>query len=171
MDFIAKLYAEFSVNLTYIIKSRLYIGCPDDYVYDCLNDVFLIAIQKRNDKSLQENPQGWLVITARNVVDNFNRKAYYQNKLVDHSSDMQEIPQQVDMIEDYIYRDCLNNDFLKYLNETLSKDEKYLYYLRYSQKLSLTEISEKLNITPNAVNTRLHRLRNKIKEFIRKSIC
>lgn len=168
---IADLYAEFSSSLAYIIKNRLYEGCPNDDIYDCLNEVFPIALQKKQDRSFQKNPKGWLVITARNVVDNFNRKAYFRNNMTVYTNHIQDIPQHTDMTEDYIYKEFLNNDFQKFLNETLSKEEKYLYYLRYSRKLSLKEISSVFLISPNAVNSRLNRLRKKIKEFIRKNIC
>ena len=170
-NIIADLYAEFSSDLAHIVKNRLYDGCPNDHIYDCVNEVFLIAMQKQNDASFRNSPKGWLVITARNVVDNFNRKSRLRNSLSVYSYDIQQIPQYSDMTEDYIYKEFLNNDFIKFLNENLSKNEKYLYYLRYSRKMNLKEISNKLQISPNAVNTRLNRLRKKIKEFIRKNIC
>jgi DNA-directed RNA polymerase specialized sigma24 family protein len=76
----------------------------------------------------------------------------------------------MDLIENYICKDFLNNAFRKFFKESLSKDEKYLYYLRYSEQLDLAQISEAFHITPNAANTRLSRLRAKIKQFIHKNL-
>jgi RNA polymerase sigma factor (sigma-70 family) len=168
---IAFLYKEFSQTLIYVIKARIYPGCPKDYIYDCLNDVFTIAIQKQNEPAFLANPEGWLIITARYVVDNFNKKHYNHSSILDPTYDTEAIPQKnMDLIENYICKDFLNNAFRKFFKESLSKDEKYLYYLRYSEHRDLTQISEVLHITPNAVNTRLCRLRAKIKEFIHKNL-
>jgi RNA polymerase sigma factor (sigma-70 family) len=168
---IGYLYEEFSRTLIYVIESRIYPDCPKDYIYDCLNDVFTIAIQKQDDPSFQANPKGWLIITARYVVDNFNKKHYNHSSVLDPTYDTAAIPQKnMDLIENYIYKDFLNNTFQKFLTESLSKDEKYLYYLRYSEQLDLAQISEAFHITPNAANTRLSRLRAKIKQFIHKNL-
>ena len=169
-EFISHLYQEYSDTLIYIIKNRLYTGCPKYYAYDCLNDVFVIAIQKHNDSSFQTNPKGWLIRTARNVVDNFNRKSFRRNNYADYSQDIREIPQLQDMEEECVYKEWLTNHFQTELNESLSNEEKFLYYLRYKKKLNNEEISQQLGISKNAVNTRLSRLRQKIRQFIRENI-
>lgn len=170
-DFITDLYASYYDLLIYIIKNRLYSGCPKDLAYDCLNEVFIVALEKHEELMKHENPKGWLTQTAKYIVDNYNRTACFRNRKTGYLDEMLDIPNPQDMTEDCAYKECLENNFIEYLNKTLSNEEKKLYHLRYEKKLSLQAISEELHITPNAVNTRLHRLREKVKEFIRKNIC
>ena len=56
--------------------------------------------------------------------------------------------------------------FAKMLIDFLSDEEKELYNLRYVQKISVEEISEKIGISRPAASMRLMRLRNKIKDMV-----
>lgn len=170
-NFICSLYEEYSEYLATIIKNRLYSGCPSDYIYDCVNDTFEIAMRKCSDPKFQDHPKAWLVHTARHVADNFNRKSCYRNQFVDYSNDIESVLNRSDMIEDFIYHECIQTKFLDKLCDTLSPNEKQLYYLRFEKDLSNKQISEKLNISVNAVNTRLNRLRTKIRQIIHENIC
>lgn len=170
-DFICSLYTEYSDYLATVIRNRLYNGCPSDYIYDCLNDTFEIAMKKQSDPRFQDHPKAWLVQTARNVADNFNRKACYRNQFVDYSGDIESVLNHSDLTEDLIYQECVQNHFLERLSESLSPKERHLYYLRYERDLDHKTISEELNISVNAVHTRLNRLRTKVRQLIHENIC
>lgn len=170
-NFICSLYEEYSEYLATVIRNRLYHGCPSDYIYDCLNDTFEIAVKKQSDPAFRDHPKAWLVQTAKYVADNFNRKSCYRNQFVDYSSDIESVLHFSDLTEEFIYQECIQPKFLEHLRKSLSQNEKRLYYLRYERDLSHKQISKELNISVNAVNTRLHRLKTKIRQIIHENIC
>ena len=170
-DFICSLYEEYSDYLATVIRNRLYKGCPSDYIYDCLNDTFEIAVKKQFDSRFQDHPKAWLVQTARHVADNFNRISCYRNQFMDYSSDIESVLNCSDMTENFIYQECIQNHFLEQLRDSLSPNEKRLYYLRYERDFSHKQISEELNTSANAVNARLRRLKTKVRQIIRENIC
>jgi len=70
--------------------------------------------------------------------------------------------------EEYDARlDLIDYDmFAKMLIDILSDEEKELYNLRYVQKISVEEMSERLEISRPAASMRLMRLRNKVKDMV-----
>ncbi|MDO4556108.1 MAG: sigma-70 family RNA polymerase sigma factor [Lachnospiraceae bacterium] len=165
-DLISKLYMELGSYLFTLIKNRLYTGCPEDQIYDCLNDVFETALQKQSDPKFQQNPRGWLIITARNKVDNYNRKALRRLSHYQFDCDMTRIYSKKDMIEDLTYQMALENNIFGQLMDHLSEKERRLYTLRFEERLKPEEIASKLQTSKTNVNTSLSRLKIKIKKYI-----
>lgn len=58
----------------------------------------------------------------------------------------------------------------KALLETLSDDEQTLYRWKYSENISLSEIAERLGISPAAAAKRTSRLRQRINEKLSQTI-
>lgn len=169
-DLIGNLYVELHSYLLTLIRNRIYTGCPDDYVYDCLNDIFEIAIKKQFDPNFLKNPRGWLIVTAKNVVDNYNRKnlnrlTYYQSDY-----DMDLITKEQDMTENLIYRLALENNIIEQAMDSLSEKERLLYQMRFEEEMKPNDIAKKLNLSLCAVNTRLTRLKAKISSYIHAAI-
>jgi RNA polymerase sigma factor (sigma-70 family) len=160
-DTIGELYEELRGYLVTIIRNRLYTGCPDDYIYDCLNDVFEIALTKQSDPNFQQNPRGWLIVTTKNTADNFNRKAL--GRLSYHQSDckMDWIPSQKDMLENLSYQLAVEGNIVERVKHALSPEDCQLFVMRYEQKLNPQEISEKLQISLGASHTRLTRMKQR----------
>lgn len=167
---IGELYVELYSYLLTLIRNRIYIGCPDDYVYDCLNDVFEVALRKQSDPNFQRNPKGWLIITTRNIVDNYNRKTLGRLSYYYLDYDMNGITREADMAEDLVYKVAMENHVIEKAMNTLSEPERKLYKMRYEEEMKPSDIANKLKLKPSAVNTRLTRLRSKITTFIHAAI-
>ena len=169
-DLISELYTELRGYLVTLIRNRLYAGCPEDYVYDCLNDVFEIALRKQFDSNFQRNPRGWLTIAAKNVVDNYNRKTVNRLNYYQFDCDMDRIPKEHDMIEDLAYQISLENNIFGQLKSYLSESDRQLYIMRFEKKMTPRAIAEELHVPINTVHTRLSRLKTRIIQFIYASV-
>ena len=63
--------------------------------------------------------------------------------------------------DDFDYDKCAEA-----LISKLSDDEKQIYIMKYSDKMSIGEIAINLNISPAAAAKRLQRMRDKVKELV-----
>ena len=169
-DLIAELYEELRGYLLTLIRNRLFEGCPDDYAYDCLNDVFEIALKKQSEPSFQKNPRGWLIITAKHVVENFNRKTL--NRLtfhqIDYDPDWQ--PGKVDMLENLTYKIAIEKNIMEQIKSGLSPEDGRLFELRYMKKMHPRDIAEELHITENSINVKLTRMKVRAKRVLHRCV-
>ena len=169
-DLISELYIELYPYLLTLIRCRIYTGCPDDYIYDCLNDVFEIAIRKQSDPNFLRNPRGWIIVTARNVVDNYNRKTINRLSYYHMGYDMNSITREHDMTEDLVYKLAMENNIIDQALNSLSEKELKLYKMRFKDEMKPGDIADELDLKLCAVNTRLTRLKRKITTFIHTAI-
>lgn len=169
-DLIGELYVELHSYLLTLIRSRIYTGCPDDEIYDCLNDVFEIAIKKQFDPNFLKNPKGWLIVTTRNVVDNYNRKNLKRLTHYQLDYDMRFLAKKQDMTEDLVYQIAMEDHLIDQAISSLSERERQLYKMRFEEKMKPQDIADELDLKLCAVNTRLTRLKAKITTFIHTSI-
>lgn len=167
---IGELYDELHGYLFTLIQNRLYDGCPQDYIYDCLNEVFIIALSKKHDPRFQANPKKWLVVTARNVVDNFNRKTV--NRLRFHQSDteMDEIPASNDILEDLALKIALDEHVLDKIKQDLAPEERVLYIMRFEEGKTTKEIAQELGIRHGTISTRVNRMKKHFERLVSKYI-
>ncbi|MBQ1305282.1 MAG: sigma-70 family RNA polymerase sigma factor [Erysipelotrichales bacterium] len=61
----------------------------------------------------------------------------------------------------------LKEDIQKFLN-TLPKEKKYMFLLRYWYAMELPEIAERLSVSENRVSVNLHRIRKQLKSYLEK---
>ena len=165
-NLIGELYGELRGYLVTLIRNRLFSGCPDDYVYDCLNDVFEIALRKQNDPGFQKNPKGWLIVTAKNVVDNFNLKTVKRLTFYQSDCEMDWIPDECDMLESLSYSLAMENHVLEQIKKDLSEEERLLFVMRYERKMSARDIAEELHLTSANVSTKLTRIKRKVTRLV-----
>lgn len=169
---IGELFDRYSKYLLITISSRLFDGCPSDYAYDCLDEVFATALKKSDDAKFNADPGGWLVQTAKYTVDNFNRKTV--NRLRFHQSNfdfsLYEIPVADTMLEDLAYKIALEDNIMELILNDLSTEDRVLYIMRYYQNIPPAEIGEELGLKTNTVKVRLTRLKEKVRKLIDKYV-
>lgn len=165
---IGALYKELHGYLFTLIQGRLFEGCPTDYAYDCLNEVFIIAIHKKDDPKFQSNPKQWLVKTAKFVVDNFNRK--HVNRLRFHYSyyDMHTIPSKNDMIEDLAFKMAIEDHIMDKIKTELTAEDRVIYIMRFEELRELEDIAAELCMRKGTVSVRITRIKNRITKLIKK---
>lgn len=167
---IGELYDELHRYLFTLIQNRLYDGCPLDYVYDCLNEVFIIALNKKQDPKFQANPKKWLVITARNVVDNFNRKTLNRLRFYQQDVELEEIQDTTDILETLALKIALEDHVIQKIKQDLSSEERILYTMRFEEGKSTKEIAKELGMRHGTVSTRVNRMKKNFKRLAEKYI-
>lgn len=140
------------------------LGEASDYASDCLQETYCLFYRKLLDGTEFENPRAFLYKTVLKAKEN-----YYKNAKRTKSLDEAEnIPTYIEeSIEDKIENNDVDIDFAKsLLLSSLDDDELILYQMKYVERLSLKEISDKIHISPSAVAMRTSRLRSKVKELV-----
>jgi RNA polymerase sigma-70 factor (ECF subfamily) len=141
---------------------------------DCMQEVFFRAMSKANEIKKHPAPDKWLFVTAKRVsLEKLraNNKTY-RNEL--NISDFEIILQNGAFEDDLLERQYTEADIIILRNdvlEKLNKKDQELYILRYVEKLSVENISERLKISYSNTTTRLNRLKTKISKLISKIFC
>lgn len=169
----------FFENLYYKYSQETYMICfsycqNKTDAEDCLQEVFIRAMSKANEVRKHPAPDKWLFVTAKLVsLEKLrtNNKTYRNElNITDFETVLQNGVFENDLLErQYTEADIiiLRNDIL----EKLNKKEQDLYFLRYVEKLSVENISERLKINYSNTTTRLNRLKTKILKSISKIFC
>lgn len=167
---IGALYNELYGYLFTIIQNRIYEGCPQDYILDCLDEVFLIALRKKRDKNFRENPKGWLIITTRNVVDNFNRKHVNRLRFLESDVKMDNLTASHDIVEHLALKMALEDHVIDKIKQELSEEERVLYVMRFEEGKTTKEIAQELGIKHGTISTRVNRMKKHFERLIAKYI-
>lgn len=169
---IGELFRHYEKYLLTVILNSLYEGCPLDFAYDCLHETFVIALEKQNDEKFNQNPSGWLVKTARFVVENFNRKS--TNRLRFHVSDfnfdMNKLPAGTNMFEDLALNIAIEEKIWDKILKELEPDFRVVLIMRYYQEKPLDEIAAELGISKNLLKVRITRMKAQVKKIIKKYV-
>jgi len=165
--FFEKIYSE-HFEVVYIkVKNNLRSNVEDD-ITSCVQETFIVALNKIEELRKHENISAFLLATAKNISDNFNTKYILRCNLIDSTIEIEKIPQDIDYEEEIIEE----AQYVKYLKDgvperfinQLSKREQELYFLKYIEKRTNDDIAKILNISINAVASRTLRLKQKFKD-------
>lgn len=128
---------------------------------DCVQEAFLVYYNRLLSGENIENPRAYLYRTTDNFV---KRAVDAYSKTLKRTVPLE---QAEELQSKDLPFDTENTDYdalaQKLLN-TLSEQEKEFYRLKYIEQLPLSEIAEKLEISPTAAAKRSSRLRKQIKE-------
>lgn len=103
-SFIEGVYRDYAVGLYKYL--RVYIEhVPDDDIYDCVQDTFIIAMKKVKEFIMVSNVGGWIFRTAILNGKNFIRKRRYERRMV-------------------LYKDIGENDIVDYVSAEQRAIEK-----------------------------------------------
>lgn len=143
-----------------------------DFVQECTQETFLQARLHIDKLKKHPNVEGWLLVTARNLIHRSFRGMYARKQreisLDDHVEEnptLHRTEWEV-LMESLVDVDQLSSVVL----EELRAEEHTLYMDYYINRISVHDLSVKHRITPSAVTSRIHRLKSKIKKHVRKHI-
>jgi RNA polymerase sigma-70 factor (ECF subfamily) len=111
---------------------------------DLVQETFLLALFKSSSLSSHPNPEGWLMLTLKNLTRNEKRRMEHHPK-VPLSSAEKSLGEEPDL------------PFETVLPRQLSPAEKEILTLRFEQQMDYPEISEKLGISESGCRSRLSR--------------
>ncbi|MCL1842558.1 MAG: sigma-70 family RNA polymerase sigma factor [Defluviitaleaceae bacterium] len=161
-EFFDNLYNQYKETIyKYILVS---LGFNYDLANDCIQDVFVLLLEKKEIIASHPNPGGFFIVTARNYIKRYKTDQYnYAKKIMplednglQYHDDLQNI------YENYPDTETLKSTIL----QRLSQKELQLYELFYEQQFSVAEIAKRLSITEGNAKVRLFRLRLKVREHV-----
>ncbi len=164
-DFFYQVYDKFKATVYKYIYISLDFNA--NLADDCIQDVFEAAYGKVEALIHHPNPDGFLIVTARNYIKKYKDYLIKQSKrTVALDTYETSLCYQQDFEEGI--NDSLDLEYLKQLFlSMISEQELGLYKMFYDEQLPVSKISKDLCITENNVKVRLYRLRLKIKEMIK----
>lgn len=154
-DFIEMLYTK--PEYYNLVKNTILRRKPDINYNDldtCISDVYTVALETENLKS-HPNINGWLYMTAKNIVNQFIFKAMLDEKRFLELDD--KIEDNYDFTADIGF-----NEFIKKIKQNLTETEYKFFVLKYIKQCTKKEISKIMNITEASVNIQGTRLKKKL---------
>ena len=124
---------------------------------DLVADVFTRLIRMKNKLEIESSLKNWLFICVRNMAYNLIRKRNREYNLMSQIKFNQEA---VDIELKVFIEDILSR---------LDADERELILLRERQGFTIRELAEIVNISEEAVRTRLYRIRKKMQMLGKKA--
>lgn len=155
-----------------LTKNAVYYTCSSllknsEDVQDLCQDVFLAVFQKLNTLDNEENFCGWVKQIAVHKCFNFNRgKVEYQ--IEDEVLTNEVETNEVMLPEEYITNNSKREIILQLMSDTLTHSQYVTVFLFYFDELSISEISEVLEVSEGTVKSRLNSSRKKMKTAIEK---
>ncbi|GAA5221055.1 RNA polymerase sigma factor [Membranihabitans marinus] len=119
---------------------------------DLAQDVFIKFWQKRDKIQSVDNIDAWLFTLARNHLNNHYRRLATEKKY--QESVWQEMERHVNTVMRDIYKKELEEE-IQALLDTLPPRQKEIYVLSRQQGMSLEEIGQTLDLSPNTVKNHL----------------
>lgn len=155
------LAAAFHEHGAFLFRNVLrWVQNPDE-ADDIVQDVFLIANRKQHELDDDTHLRAWLYKTAQNVVKHHRRSYARRRRLADAASE--EAPSFDDnkLDADEVIRAKRNKDLVRRCAGKLAASQRDVFILFELEDLSGPEIAELLDISENAVWTRLLRARKR----------
>lgn len=137
---------------------------PNDYfaAEEITNDVFVIMYQKWNTIHFT-GTKTWLIKTANYRILNYFRNKNYEDSLSDFTD--QNLPDELryDTLEDSI----VSEQFIQAILSSLDDTERMLFTYRYTDGMTISEISELTEIPYSTVRLKLIDIENTIRNLIK----
>ncbi|KTD88336.1 RNA polymerase sigma factor [Paenibacillus etheri] len=138
-----------------------------DIAEECTQNTFLEARKQIVKLQTHPNVEGWLYVTAKNLVRNSYRGMYIKRKHEIVFDDKIQL-----FSDDNELAACLEETYdIKELSEkvlsVLSEDENNLYNDYFRDRMSILELAEKYHISSTAVTTRIYRVKKKLTNVIK----
>lgn len=161
---LSALYERY-VHLLFSYGMKIY--CDEFLVRDCIQEVFIQLIEKRERIRITPNTHIYLFKALRNKLleelRSKNRKAKISASIIPPAGIFEEsIEQSIVLLEEARRREKLIDGALK----SLSDYQREAIYLKYSQEFSYEEMAELLDIDIASVRTLLYRSLKNVKSFL-----
>jgi RNA polymerase sigma factor (sigma-70 family) len=160
-EFIDNIYNQYKETVyKYILVS---LGFNHDMANDCMQDILVLLLEKKEIVSSHSNPGGFFIVTARNYIKRYKTAQY------NYAKTLAPLDDNISYHDDlhHLYEIFPDTDILKStILQRLNHKEIQLYELFYEQRHSVTNTAKRLEISESAAKVRLFRLRIKVKEMI-----
>lgn len=136
---------------------------------DIVQQVFLIAYEKKDIVAKHENQVGFLYQTAKNLIFSCWRKT--EKEKTKQLEEESIVTEEKDILEFLIKKKDKEIDVTKYIDVVLSQleeNKRRLYQEYYIEHLSMKEIAKREQLRETTVRMRFVRLRKEIKRIIKK---
>ena len=150
---VEKLYKEmYPVLHTYAIR----VLKDGNLVEEAIQDAFCIACAKREQFLSSENPQGWIMLTLKNVMQNMQRSLAKQKRLIPLGDDAYATAGPSELMS----VDLLFGDISE------SADFQLLKRIAIDQ-YTIVELSEELGVSVEACKKRVQRARKRLRKKLK----
>ena len=158
--FFNQIYSDHYDSIYFRVKNILYSKIADD-ISSCTQETFTRAWMNIESLQNHQNIAGWLVVTAKNIAQNFNSRYLTNIKNSNYSAT------DAETIAEENFTEKIDSELVaeKILSQ-LSASERKLYELKHVMGLSNEDIGKIFEISPNAVASRNKRLKDKLAELV-----
>ncbi len=151
----------------------------DDTALDLVQDTYLQVFSKLDQIKEPEAFPGWVLRIARNVTVDWYRKhgkdkdteLFSQNEYMDDDDFSSVDEDRTEYRTEYIPEAALDKEetarLLDEILNDLPEEQRLVLVMRYYDEMSLSEISQELDVNINTVKTRLSRGQKKVEERVR----
>ena len=146
-------------DLYKIAKTRLK---NDDDIYDVIQETMLIAFNSIKKLKQVQSFKAWIIKILINRSNSMYKKKSKNNVI------------SLEGIENYSVTNCSNMENIetildfKYICKNLKYEDRIIIILYYVENFTDKEIGEILNLKENTVKTKRTRIKEKIRNFIKK---
>lgn len=155
-------------NLVYAIVISKLRGCAvREDIEDCVSDVF-VEVFRNIDKFCESKGslKSFISTIAKHIaINTFRRITYRKNNSVSIEEDNVELPPSDETPEDQTNKKFFRNRLWEIVKSLGEPDASIIIY-QYFYDLTVREISEKVSMTPAAVQKRSIRARERIKKVL-----
>ena len=152
-------YEQYYESIYRFCLSRLNTG--SEYAQDCTQEVFLVFYSRLKKGETFEYPRAFLYRTAVNIVKQFNDK-HLKIKANETEFDERTEASDINNVIEKISYEVLTER----IGNTLKDNDLKLFNMYFIEEIKVKDIARALNISPATCATRLHRLRQRLKEII-----
>ena len=161
-----KFYDKYNPHIRKIVTRILTNSNQRGYIEDCVNEVFLQLIERlRQYNETRGSMAAFVTIITRSVALNYAKSNVRQLGELIGDDNIEFLTEPVNFegeIEDEAGYETLVTSIL----DKLSKQESALFTMRFILFYQPEEIAKALKITRNAVDSRINKLKSKIKRFL-----
>lgn len=151
-------FEQFYLNTKNLLYQYLYQHVKDSFeTEDIAQEAYLVALEEWQILLEHPNPAGWLVQTAKNIMNGYHRHVFFRMESIDMHLH-EDIP-----YEEPAFDLCLMEDFL---GRVYGKKELPLAKRYFLEDNSIEDLSDELGMTKSSLKNRIYRLRLRMKSYI-----
>lgn len=130
---------------------------------DLLQDTFIKTWQYLQDGKDIQNIRAFLYKVAKNLIIDYRRKKHGVSleSITETGIDFKD-----ERLEEEVIANNFDQDFVRKKIDDLEEEHREILILRYLNEMSIKEIADTLNITPNNVSVKIHRAVEKMKDLL-----
>ena len=136
---------------------------------ECISDLYLLMCEKIDKLKNHENPDGWVVVAAKNIAQNAIRK---HNTCLNHTTaeEIIDIPVADNVFEDALYNIWLDEGVIDKLLDKLTPHEREVYNYLYRKRLPSKKVAELMGVSYSTIRNINANIKRKIKREMNEKI-